>query len=342
MDRIQRIGILLSGRPGERELGLRQAESIIPALGARGFESVPLFVDGNIDLMVRQARIDRAIVALQGRHGGDGCVQGFLELIGIPYTGSGVLAASQGGNRVKTKEVWRLHNLPTAAGYIFDASGDERLLDRHGSFGFPVLVRPVRAAVAGQGAIDQNPTSYLAHDEIDLEACVEQAMHVGDEVLIERFVPGKLVGIAVFDGQPFAPIDLAPTLPKKLSKRTAAEGRAAVPGPARLPKERIRSVLRMATLAYEALGCSGAANVTVQVNENGNEILRDIDVAPVITPASLLVRSAAAAGMSMPKLVGKLVDGARLHTASHKDSCRDVPVEFSGQDRRRSVLARAH
>src|SRR6185369_16076321 len=143
----RKIGVLMGGLSAERDVSLRSGEAILAALIERGHDACPLFVDRDLDMVLRQARIDVAFLALHGRYGEDGCVQGLLELLGIPYTGSGVLASALGMNKAKTKEVLRLNNLPTAPGYLVSADSGEDVIENHGSFGFPVLVKP-----AGEGS----------------------------------------------------------------------------------------------------------------------------------------------------------------------------------------------
>src|SRR5688500_16395619 len=138
--RKQRIGVLMGGLSSEREVSLRTGESILAALKERGHDAIPLYDDRDVDLALRQQRIDVAFVALHGRYGEDGCIQGLLETMGIPYTGSGVLASALAMDKVKAKELFRLHNLPTPAYYAMPA--DAEVLAVHGDFGFPVVVKP--------------------------------------------------------------------------------------------------------------------------------------------------------------------------------------------------------
>src|SRR5215475_3478847 len=140
--RTKRIGVLCGGLSAEREVSLRTGEAICATLVDRGFDAVRIYVDRDLDLALRQARIDVAFLALHGRYGEDGCLQGLLELLGIPYTGSGVMASALAMNKAKAKEVLRLHNLPTAPGYLIQADSGEDVIENHGSFGFPVVVKP--------------------------------------------------------------------------------------------------------------------------------------------------------------------------------------------------------
>src|SRR3954454_13504008 len=139
----RRIGVLMGGLSSEREQSLRTGESVHAALIERGYDAVKVFVDSDVDLALRAERVDVAFLALLGRHGEDGCVQGLLELFGIPYTGSSVLASALAMDKVKSKELFRLHNLPTAPYYTISSADDLADLEElHGSFGFPVVVKP--------------------------------------------------------------------------------------------------------------------------------------------------------------------------------------------------------
>ncbi|MES1164968.1 MAG: D-alanine--D-alanine ligase, partial [Verrucomicrobiota bacterium] len=190
----RKIGVLMGGLSAERDISIRSGEAVVAALADRGYDAWPLFVDRDVDLVLRQARIDVAFVALHGRYGEDGCIQGVLELLGIPYTGSGVLASALAMNKVRAKEVFRLNNLPTAPGYVVQSDGGEDLLELHGSFGFPVIVKP-----AGEGS---SLGIKIARDELELEAAVEEALRYDDDVLVERFIEGKEVSVAILDGKP--------------------------------------------------------------------------------------------------------------------------------------------
>src|SRR4029079_19105853 len=133
----RKIGVLMGGMSSEREVSLRTGEAIVAALVDRGHNAVPIFVDRELDLALRQEQIDVAFIALHGRLGEDGCVQGLLELLGIPYTGSDVMASALAMHKGKAKELFRLNNLPTPAYYTLCAGDD--VAEVHGDFGFPCV-----------------------------------------------------------------------------------------------------------------------------------------------------------------------------------------------------------
>jgi D-alanine-D-alanine ligase len=145
----RKIGVLLGGLSSERDVSLRTGEAVLAALRERGHQAVPIYVDRDIDVALRQEQIEVAFLALHGRWGEDGCIQGLLEMLGIPYTGSDVLASALAMHKAKAKELFRLHNLPTPAYYVLTsaavasagaAGAEDDLAAIHGDFGFPCVV----------------------------------------------------------------------------------------------------------------------------------------------------------------------------------------------------------
>lgn len=330
----RKIGVLLGGLSGERDISVRTGEAILGALRGRGHDATAVFVDRDIDLVLRQTHIDVAFLALHGRYGEDGCVQGLLEVLGIPYTGSGVMASALAMNKAKAKEIFRLHNLPTAPSYISEADSGEDIIDNHGSFGFPVVVKPV-----GEGS---SLGVRIARDELELESAIEEATRFDDDVIIERFVDGKEISVAVLDGKPLGAIEIVPRRGFYDFQNKYSAGRADYHFPARLSPERYRSVLRLAALAHDALGCEGATRVDLIASERGNEVLLEVNTLPGLTPTSLLPRIAHGSGVSFEDLVEEILRGARLRAHGHRRDRRAVQVDFSGPERRAGFLPEAH
>ena len=332
----RKIGVLMGGLSAERDVSIRSGEAIVAALTERGYDAWPLFVDRDIDLVLRQARIDVAFVTLHGRYGEDGCIQGLLELLGIPYTGSGVLASAMAMNKARAKDLFRLNNLPTAPGYVVEAEhgGGEDLAELHGSFGFPVVVKP-----AGEGS---SLGIRIARDELELEAAVEEALRFDDDVLVERYVEGKEISVGILDGKPLGAVEIVPKRGFYDFQNKYTSGRAEYHLPARLSPERYRSALRLATLAHEALGCDGATRVDLIVSERGNEVILELNTLPGLTPTSLLPKIAHGAGLSFEDLVEEILKGAHLRAHGHRRDRRAVQVSFQGPERRTGFLTDAH
>jgi D-alanine-D-alanine ligase len=287
-----RIGILMGGLSSERELSLRTGEAVHAALTARGHECVKLFVDRELDLTLRQARIDVAFLALHGRYGEDGCVQGLLELLGIPYTGSGVLASALAMDKLKTKELLRLHNLPTPPYYV------HRRGQEHGAFGFPVIVKP-----RGEGS---SLGVRRADDAEELEAALEEALRFDEHVLVERYVDGRELHVVVLGGRVLGSCELS-------GDGDVYRGRADLYLPPRLSAERLRGVHALAERAVAALDAAGLVEVDLMVADRGNELLLEIDTQPALGPTSPAVRVAAAAGLDLPTLAEEMLREAALH-----------------------------
>jgi D-alanine-D-alanine ligase len=327
----RKIGVLLGGLSAERDISLRSGEAILAALAERGHDACAVFVDRDVDLMLRQTGIDVAFLALHGRYGEDGCIQGLLEVLGIPYTGSGVLASAMAMNKAKAKEIFRLHNLPTAPGYLIQADSADEVIENHGSFGFPVVVKP-----AGEGS---SIGLRVAKDELELEAAVEDAQRFDDDVLVERFIEGREISVGLLDGKPLGAVEIAPRRGIFDYQNKYTPGRTDFHLPARLSPERYRSVLRLAALAQEALGCEGATRVDLIVSERGNEVVLEVNTLPGMTPDSLLPKIAHGAGLSFDDLVEEMLNGARLRAHGHRRDRRAVQRGFAGPDRRAGFVS---
>jgi D-alanine-D-alanine ligase len=329
----RKIGVLLGGLSVDRDASIRAGEVVTAALRQRGHDAFPLFVDRDIDVALRQTRIDVAFLAVRGRYSSDGCLQGLLELHGIPYTGSGVLACGLASNRAKARDILRLCNLPVAPGYVVRSGYEGSVADVHGCFGFPVVVRPVSAAVLWGGS--------LARDELELEGALEDVFRLEDCALVERFLQGRTVAVAVLDGCALGLLEIPGAAGRAGLRSVGARGHAPGP-PIRLSRERHAAVLRLATQAYEALDCEGPVCVELLVSERLNEIITNVDTSPVLLPASPFPVIASHAGLDYRTLVEEVLAGARLRAHGRRANRRAAQTAFDGPDRRLSALRAAH
>lgn len=333
MSSSRKIGVLLGGLAVERDTSIRAGEAVAAALRRLGHEVAPMFVDRDIDVALRQTRIDIAFLVVRGRYSADGCLQGLLELCGIPYTGSGVLACGLAANRAKAKEILRLFNLPVAPGYVLRSDHEGSALEVHGSFGYPVVVRPVSASLLWGGT--------LARDEMELESAVEDVFRLEDCAMIERFVQGRPLSVGILDGCALGMVEVPRAASWAGLRSVGARGHELC-APARLSRERRESVLRLATQAYEALGCEGPACVDMLVSERLNETIVDVDTSPVLLPASPLLLIARNAGIDYQDFVADILAGARLRAHGRRSNRRAVQKVFEGPDRRLSAVREAH
>ena len=315
----RRVGILMGGMSSEREISLKTGEAIFKALEDRGHAVVRVLVDQDIDQVLRQAEIDVAFLALHGTWGEDGCIQGLCELLGIPYTGSGVLASALAMDKLKAKEMFRLYNVPTPPYYGIEASGLDELEEAHGSFGFPAFVKPRRqGSSVGAGK---------ASDMTELRQLCEEAARFDTQLLVERFVQGKEVAVGVLDGRALGAIEIVPKGGFYDYKSKYQKGQSEYHFPARLTPTRYKGVLNLAERASRSLGCTGATRVDVLVTEGENEYVLEVNTLPGMTPTSLLPKIAAGAGYDFGDLCESILSRAALGNTRASDRASSPPAE---------------
>ncbi|MDP3279428.1 MAG: D-alanine--D-alanine ligase [Deltaproteobacteria bacterium] len=301
---MKRIGVLLGGWSAERDVSIKTGEAVVEALRARGHDVQPVYVDRDLDRALRATPIDVAFLALHGRYGEDGCVQGMLECMGIPYTGSSVLASALAMDKLKAKELFRLHNVPTPPYYALhgDVTAGE-LESQHGSFGFPVVVKPRREG-SSIGVSKANSFAELA-------AAVELAQRSDRSVIVERYIKGREVQVGILNGRVLGAVEVVPkrALFDYQSKYTA--GMTEYFYPARLAPTRYQGALRLAERAAQSLDCRGAVRVDMIVTEGENEYVLEIDTTPGMTATSLLPKIAAGCGMDFGSLCEAILSSAQ-------------------------------
>jgi D-alanine-D-alanine ligase len=317
----KRVGVIMGGSSGEREVSLRSGAAVAAALEARGHDVVRLSLGESfgpeIGHTLTKARVDVAFIALHGRHGEDGCIQGLLELARIPYTGSSVLASALAMDKLKAKEMFRLHNVPTPPYYTVSGADDVADLEAlHGSFGFPVIVKP-----RGEGSsLGVSKASSLA----ELASALEVAFELDDTVIVERFVAAMEINVGVLDGRVLGAIEIAPKNSIYDYEAKYTPGMTEYFMPARLSPTRYRGVCNLADRAVRALGCTGAARVDLLVTAGENEYVLEVNTLPGMTETSLLPKIAASAGYDFGRLCEAILDGARLHQPTRRSRAARV------------------
>ncbi|MFO0659346.1 MAG: D-alanine--D-alanine ligase [Polyangiaceae bacterium] len=309
----QRVGVVMGGTSGEREVSLRSGRAVAAALASKGHDVVSIVLDADQDpsTQLRRADVESVFLALHGRHGEDGCIQGLCELLAIPYTGSSVLASALAMDKLKAKELFRLHNVPTPAYYAVDA-GDARfdLEDKHGSFGFPAIVKP-RGEGSSLGVSKATNMSELAR-------AVDKALDLDRVAIVERFVTGHEIQVGILNGRVLGAIEVVPKKGLYDYEAKYTPGMTEYFLPARLPATRQRGVLNLAERAANALGCTGAVRVDLLVTDEENEYVLEVNTLPGMTETSLLPRIAQAAGYDFASLCEAILDSATLHQSMPK------------------------
>lgn len=304
-----RVGVLYGGRSAERDVSLMSGQGVYDALRAAGVDA-QLFDTGRRSLAeLAQAGFDRVFIALHGRWGEDGTMQGALELLDLPYTGSGPAACALAMDKVMTKRVWQHQGLPTpdfvALRPGFDAAAVAARL------GLPLIVKPSR----------EGSTLGLtrAGSEAELEAGYALAARYDEEVLAETLVSGRELTIAVLGGG-----EDAEALP--IIEIVAPDGNydfehkyysddTQYHCPADLPDALAREIQAISVAAYRAVGCEGWGRVDVMLRDDGKPFLLEVNTSPGMTGHSLVPMAAKAMGTSYGELCLRILHSARCKLA---------------------------
>ncbi len=324
------IGILLGGTSAERDISIKTGEAVFEALQSRGYRVQKVFVDGDIDRVLRQTDIDIAVIGLHGTYGEDGCIQGLLETLGIPYTGSGVLASALAMDKLKSKELFRLYNVPTPPYYVVRRDDLAELERIHSSFGFPSFVKPR----SGGSSVGAGPATSLT----ELAQRCEDAARFDDWILVERLIQGREVAVGLLDGEALGAIEIEPKGGFYDYKSKYQKGQSAYHFPARLSPTRYRGVLNLAERAVHAVGATGATRVDLLVTNDENEYVLEVNTLPGLTPTSLLPKIAAGAGYEFADLCEAILERAALHVGEGAGG-EPAPGDADAADRARITPA---
>ncbi|NOK13765.1 D-alanine--D-alanine ligase [Corallococcus exercitus] len=313
----KRVGVLMGGWGEEREISLKTGEAVVAALETLGHTVTRVFAGPGLDRALRAADIEVAFLALHGRMGEDGRVQGLLELLEIPYTGSGVLASALAMDKPMAKKLFQLHNLATPRGYRVAREDAERALELHGDSGFPCVVKPAK----GGSSVGLS----VVHDAGALVPAVAQACRFGGEALVERFVKGQEVTVGILGDRVLGSCEVA--FPREgFDYEAKYKGGTQYFLPPRLSDTRRVNVESLALAAYRALGCRGYGRVDMLCSDTENDVVLEVNTLPGFTPTSLLPKIAARAGLDFPALVQGVLDRATRDESHVTEAAPVAPV----------------
>ncbi len=292
-----KVGVLMGGLSEEREVSLKTGSAIVAALSEAGVDVVGMDVKRDLVEVLQREPIDIAFVALHGTVGEDGVVQGVLEYLGIPYTGSRVLGSAACMNKVVSRWVCESQGIPVPRGTVVDASmspvyGGPSLDE----LGMPLVVKPPE-----QGS---TVGVSIVREQDRLAEAIELALRYGDTALVETYVPGKELTVGVLGSQAFPVIEIRPKsgFYDYRSKYTPGMTEYLVPAP--LDEVTTSQVQELAVKAHLALQCRGATRVDFRLSDqDGIPYFLEVNTIPGMTETSLLPKAAAVAGYSFSELV---------------------------------------
>ena len=302
-----RVAVLMGGRSAEREVSLRSGAGVLAALRGAGIDAHAFDPAQRPMDDLRREGCERAFIALHGRYGEDGTVQGALELLGIPYTGSGVLASAIAMDKVRTKEIWSARGLSTPRSVAL-TRGDV-LRDVPDALGLPLIVKPPH-----EGST-LGVSKVLGYSE--MAEAFEQAARYDEVVLAEEFIEGPELTVAILGGgakaRALPVIEIrAPGGNYDFQNKYFGEATEYL-CPAPLPEALASRVAQLALAAYRAIGCEGWGRVDLMLRaRDGEPFLLEVNTSPGMTDHSLVPMAARAIGMPYEQLVLELLAGACL------------------------------
>lgn len=299
-----RVAVLAGGKSGEREVSLASGEGALKALEQAGFNGVLLDPAEKEDLKrLMDEPFDVAFLCLHGKWGEDGTMQGFLDLIGLPYTCSGVWSSALAMDKPQSKRYYRDEGIPTPPAIAVRA-GDQTDADEvFSQLGHRCVVKP--------GSEGSALGVFIVEGRASLEEALEKALALDDEVLIERYIKGMELTVAVLGNEDPEALPVIEIVPK--SEFYDFESKYAPGGsqhvcPARLSVEDTARIQDFAVRAHKVLGCRGVSRSDFILEEDGSCWILETNTIPGMTETSLLPDAARAAGISFPQLCTKLVE----------------------------------
>lgn len=297
----KKIGVLMGGLSSEREISLRTGKAVLSALQEAGYRAVDVDAGRDLPRRLHEEGIEVAFIALHGRYGEDGTVQGLLEILGIPYTGSGVMASSVAMDKVTTKKLLCYHGLPTPAFRVVRRG--ENAEEAPAGCGFPLVVKPSREG--------STIGVTIARDRKELAEGLGAAHELDEVALVEDYIAGQEVTVGVLDGEALPIIQVVPKggFYDFRAKYTAGQTEYVLPAP--LEASLYARIQETALAAYRALGCCGAVRVDFMVRAEAFFCL-EVNTIPGMTETSLLPKAAAHAGIPFAELAQRILEGAAL------------------------------
>ena len=300
--RFGKVAVLFGGRSAEREVSLKSGAMVLAALKSRGVDAHPFDpAERGLDELAKQ-KFERAFIALHGRFGEDGTVQGVLEWLGIPYTGSGVLASALAMDKLRTKRIWQAEKLPTPPYAVLDKDSDLRAVAKR--LGVPLMVKP-----ASEG-------SSIGMSKVSRAAALDEAYALAanyDRIVIaEKFVEGTELTVGIL-GERVLPIIKLET-PREFydyqAKYVADDTRYIIPSGLAAKKE--KDVQALCLKAFRTLGCAGWGRVDLMLDRRGRPQLLEVNTSPGMTDHSLVPMAARAVGLSYADLCLQILEGAHV------------------------------
>jgi len=293
----KRIGVLYGGLSQEREISIKSGTAVISELKRGGYKVVPIDVKDDFLKKIQSSKIDIAFIALHGPLGEDGTIQSILEILRIPYTGSGVLASALAMNKIYSKKIFEWHGLLTPQWYSVDS--ENRFYKK---MDFPVVVKPC----------DQGSTIgvRIVNNFKELKSAIKNSLKYSKEAIVEEYIPGKELTVGILGEEPLPVIEIVPMVKSKFYDFEAkyAPGGSRHIVPAKIDNKTYKLIQEMALKSFKSLGCKAVARVDFRLGQNGRPYILEINTIPGMTETSLLPEAAKEKGYSFLDTILKIIE----------------------------------
>lgn len=288
----------MGGLSPEREVSIVTGNSVLEAINRKGLTALPIHVDHNIGETLKSNPIDLAFLALHGTFGEDGCIQGLLEYFKIPYTGSGVMGSALAYDKLKSKEILKFHGIPTADYEVFYKNQKKsRGLD------LPVVVKPTN-----QGS---SLGVTIVKTESQWEPALDTAFAYSSEVIVEKFVDGKLLAVGMNEMTPMPIVHIRPKSGFYDYEAKYTSGKTEYICPADLEESEADRCSQIAQQVFQVLRGRGFPRVDVILDRDGVPQVLEMNTIPGMTPTSLLPMAAREMGLEFDDLVIEILKTAQ-------------------------------
>lgn len=306
--------MLKGGRSFEREVSLRSGINVEAALRRLDHEVLSLDVDRDMVRVLRAERPDVAFIAMHGQGGEDGTVQELLEILGIPYTGSGVSACERSWDKVVAKAQFEAAGIPTPGSYAFNQAAfrelgaGDALGEIETRLGLPLVVKPAR----GGSALGIK----LAHEPGEVPGALMAALAYDNRLLLERYVAGRELSVSIVGNDEAVALPIVEAVPLGREfydfESRYTPGATDLNAPADLPADVAERVVGIGLACYRELGCRGFARVDLMLDAGNEPWVLELNTIPGLTDTSALPKAVEAAGMGFDDFVAQVLDLAAL------------------------------
>ena len=294
------VGVLMGGTSAEREVSLNSGAAVLGALLRRGYDAIKVDAGADVCEALRRENIDLAFLVLHGGTGEDGSIQGMLEVMGIPYTGSGVLASALAMDKLASKKAFVFEGLRVPP-FELVSSGQSP------SFEPPYVVKPV-----SEGS---SIGISIVRDATGAQAALKAAQGFGGPALIEKFIQGKEINIGVLGNTVLGGVEVRPSLEFYSYEAKYTAGMTQYILPPELDDKAYEAAKDVGQRAHKALGCTGASRVDLLIDALGDCYVLEVNTIPGMTETSLLPKIAGLAGYGFDDLVEEILKDAMQREA---------------------------